>query len=216
MAKNDVYVPPIMRGETQQMTEPISDTPERYAPGKPYGELVEWGETIRSYRPTALALNQAEWDKKSLFERMTMLPSENDPPRTMKDLLNREFIAGGEQLPGENQLFGLTDKNDELEMRYGEPVLDFMYAKMRPGQAEPEYVLTYRVTESFVEKIYNGQSYALTISELENFMNIVQQYRTLIRHKFYPIDDLIEDDNDERVDGSDYEEIDPKQYRPAA
>ncbi len=192
---NDQYIPPIMRGEVQDAAEPISDTPERYTPGKPYGELVEWGQALRSYRQTALTLNQAERARMTFLERMTTLPS--DAPRTMDEMLNRDFVAGGKRF-GDNHLFGLTERNPEVEERYGEPVLDFLYAKMQPGRAEPLFALTYRVTASFVEKIYEGSSYPLTIGELEHFMHVVQDHRTFLRHEFYPIDDLIESDDDDQ------------------
>lgn len=200
---NDIYqFPTTLEIKDPDITEPLVErTPEkleRFDDFKTYSPITRMGEQIRSYRLTAVAEHEAARGKMSLVDRYVRRPILQSRQKiTVSSLINSEAKEGGALFGDANEhLFVLDDRNELIERQYGSTVLDFVYAKREPKTGQPIFAIVYRVTDYSIDKIYNGQNQPLSIEELQNLMNVIETYRVMIRNKFYPIDALIEVDDE--------------------
>lgn len=180
------------------VTQSVPEQAERLEAFRTYHPIVQMGEQIRSYRATAVAEYEAATAKMSLVERYVRRPI-LQPRRkvTVPSLINSEAKEGGALFGSSDEhLFVLDDRNERIEQQYNDTVLDFVYANLDPKTGKPIFAIVYRVTNHSIDKIYHGQTQPLSVEELGNLLTRIETYRVMIRDKFYPIDAIIEMDDD--------------------
>jgi hypothetical protein len=117
------------------------------------------------------------------------------PALQLGDLMKMESEMNGELFGKDSgHRFWLDHKSTAY---YGQQntIGDWYHAQpaVLPNGKPTEVVLHYKTTPNQIEKLYNGNSYALTLEEIQNFCHAVIAARDLTREKMYPLDDSIHD-----------------------
>lgn len=201
---NDTFHLPVLPSKTSRRSADDTYVRHRHAT---YQSLLDLAEKTHEYRLTAVQTAMANYLRMPLLWRM----GQGAP--TLKSFVDQSARFMGDKLfgTGQGHLFSLAIKDDNhaaIEARYGEPVADFHYAHVNPQTGHVDVAIIYRITAGNIEKISNGKSLQLSISELEHLMNVMHRYRLLNRH-LSPIDEFIEET------GLDFEDM-PSHYQKRA
>jgi|GEM_PF-6562450 len=171
------------RNYEAQQTEAFSvqpdiqqSTPETHP--TPFHFIKEIEDRLDSYRYTAIEIEEA---KRPWLKSMKSLILAPKP--IMAELIEKESIIGG-------QLLQKIDSHHELRF-WSEGHEWFFGWTDGKGVTITNSAVHYQVTDSHIQKSYQGRIVPFAPGEEEYFINAVQAYEHAVMHELYPFDEAL-------------------------
>jgi hypothetical protein len=144
----------------------------------PFRFIKDIEDRLDSYRFTAIEIEEAKRPWLKSIKSMVI-----SPKPLLAELIDKESKIGGRLLQKQDQTHNLEFWSEGHEWFFG-------WSDGKNKKIENTTV-HYQVTDSFIQKSYQGRIVPFTPGEETYFINAVQAYENAVRHELYPFDEAL-------------------------